>query len=171
MGSNPEVMAYLDRVCLQIKAKETHEDIRLEMLSHLEELAAEKMEHFERTEEVAIEESLRQMGDPERVGKQLNDAHKPKPEWSVITIITGMIVIGLVSLNALQLSLSGELLLGRKLLCGFMGVAIMIILYFVNYRKLLPYSWLLYGTHGINSVARYSSKRCCSVAKYRPIRL
>jgi cell division protein FtsW (lipid II flippase) len=145
VGRHPEVIAYLDRVCLQIKAKETHEDIRLEMLSHLEDLAAEKVEHFESTKEVAIEESLRQMGDPERVGKQLNDAHKPKPEWSVITIVTGMIVIGLVSVYALQLSLSGELLLGRKLLCGFMGVAFMIILYFVNYQRLLRYSWLLYG--------------------------
>src|SRR5690606_10484276 len=38
------------------------------------------------------------------------------------------------------------LLLGRKLLFGFIGIVVMIVLYFFDYRKLLRYSWLLYGT-------------------------
>ncbi|MCQ6563401.1 FtsW/RodA/SpoVE family cell cycle protein [Paenibacillus mendelii] len=145
MERYPAVIAYLDRVCAQVKAKEVHEGIRLEMLSHLEELAVEKAAQGETTEEEAIAEALRHMGDPEQVGKQLHAAHKPKPEWSVIALVAGMIIIGLVSLYALQLSLNGNLLLGRKLVFGFTGVVAMIVLYFIDYRRLLRFSWPLYG--------------------------
>lgn len=139
----PEVNAYLDRICAQVKAKEVHEEIRLEMLSHLEELAAERVAQSGMPEEQAMIEALRHMGDPEQVGKQLHTAHRPKPEWGVIALVAGMILIGLVSLFTLRLSVDG--MIDRKLVCGFVGISIMIGLYFVDYRKLIRYSWVLYG--------------------------
>jgi len=144
MERHPLVGAYLDRVCAQVKTKEVCEDIRVEMLSHLEELAAEKAALDGMSEEEAIAEALLQMGDPERVGKQLQAVHKPKLEWGVIALVAGMIVIGLISLYAMQLSLDGNLPIDRKLVYGFMGVAALIILYFADYRRLIRYSWLLY---------------------------
>ncbi|BBH20025.1 cell division protein FtsW [Paenibacillus baekrokdamisoli] len=140
---HPLVYAYLQRVRAQVKAKELHDDIRFEMLNHLEERVDEKIEQGGKTEEEAIEEALRQMGDPDLVGKQLHAVHKPKLEWSVFALVAVMIVIGLVSLVSLKFSLN--LLVGRKLFFGFVGVAAMIVLYFVDYRRMLGYSKILYG--------------------------
>ncbi|MBB6671233.1 FtsW/RodA/SpoVE family cell cycle protein [Cohnella nanjingensis] len=144
LDRHPAVIAFLDRVCAQVRAKEMHAEIRHEMLNHLEELTAEREALGDKNEEEALEEALRQMGDPEQVGKQLHTVHKPKPEWSVIALVAGMIAIGLVSLFALQLSLDGQLSLGRKLAFGFAGVAAMFALYFADYRRLFRYSWPLY---------------------------
>jgi len=141
---HPEIIAYLDKVCLQVKAKAVREDIRLEVLSHLEELVAEKALDG-KPEEEAITEGLRQMGDPERIGRQLHAAHKPKTAWGVIALLAGIIAIGLVSSYALQQFSDGKLMIMPKLACGAMGVAAMIGLYFVDYRKLLRYSRFLYA--------------------------
>ncbi|QJD86144.1 FtsW/RodA/SpoVE family cell cycle protein [Cohnella herbarum] len=140
---HPEVNAYLHKICAQVKAKEVHEEIRHELLSHLEELTAERVAQSGMPEEKAMIEALRHMGDPEQVGKQLHTAHKPKPEWGVIALVAGMFLIGLVSMFTLRLSVDG--MIDRKLVYGFVGVAVMIGLYFVDYRKLIRYSWVLYG--------------------------
>ena len=146
LNKHPLVHSYLDRVCAQVKAKEVHEDIRQEMLSHLEELIVEKVEQDDMEVKEAVVEALKQMGDPSQIGKQLHAAHKPKLEWSVFALVAVMIVIGLISLYSLKLSLNGDLLIGRKLVFGLIGVAAMITLYFFDYRKLLRYSWILYGS-------------------------
>ncbi|MCC3376084.1 FtsW/RodA/SpoVE family cell cycle protein [Cohnella sp. REN36] len=141
---HPDVIAFLDRVCAQVRAKELHPEIRREMLSHLEELTEERAARGDKSEEEALAEALLQMGDPVQVGKQLHTVHQPKPEWSVIALVAGMIVIGLVSLFAVRQSFDGQFDLGRKLTFGFAGVAAMVGLYFADYRKLLRYSWPLY---------------------------
>lgn len=145
LENHPQIHIYLDRVCARVKAKEVHKDIRQEMLGHLEELILEKVEQDGMEQKEAVAEALRQMGDPDQIGKQLHTAHKPRLEWSVLALVAVMIVIGLVSLYSLKLSLNGDLLVGRKLVFGIVGVVAMIVLYFFDYRRLLRYSWLLYG--------------------------
>ncbi len=56
-----------------------------------------------------------------------------------------MIVIGGVALFALNYSLNDKLVVEQKLLFLLIGIAVMIAIYFVDYRKLLKYTWLLYG--------------------------
>lgn len=147
----PEVIAYMDRVCSEVKSKELHEEIRLEVLGHLEELAIEKAAESNLSEEEAIASALQQMGDPVEIGRQLHHAHKPKMEWGIIGLVASMILIALISLFSNQLSQSGHdpkvtgIILDRKLISGVAGIAALTALYFLNYRKLLRYSWMLFG--------------------------
>lgn len=64
-----KVSDFLDLVCEQIKAKEIEQKIKEGV--HREE---------------AIQQAIRQMGDPILLGKQLHKVHKPKMEWDLIGI-------------------------------------------------------------------------------------
>ncbi|WP_256256368.1 FtsW/RodA/SpoVE family cell cycle protein [Paenibacillus sp. BC26] len=141
---NSIVRQYLDRICSQIKVKSMHEEIRLEILSHLEDLVAEKVESYGKTEGEAIGEALNQMGDPDSVGKQLNNAHKLKIEWSVLALVVCMLVIGLVTLYSLKFAMDEHLLFERKMIFVTLGIALMSSLYFFDYRRLLHYSRIVY---------------------------
>ncbi|UHA75473.1 FtsW/RodA/SpoVE family cell cycle protein [Paenibacillus sp. 481] len=154
--SHPLIVQYLDRVCGHIKAKAVHEDIRHELLAHLEELAEERSFQDDISLDEKVSGVLKKMGDPEEVGKGLHTAHKPKPEWGVIALVASMVCIALISILALALSnLTGNLSIKQDLLYGFIGIAVMIALYFSDYRKLLRFSWPLYGLTLLVLVASY----------------
>ncbi|GKU77003.1 FtsW/RodA/SpoVE family cell cycle protein [Paenibacillus sp. L3-i20] len=142
---HPLIVQYLERVCGQVKARDVHEDIRLELLAHLEDLAEERSIEGVESQDVIVSDVLKQMGDPEQVGKGFHAVHKPKPEWSVIALIAGMICIALVSIFSLHSASSGMVSIEHKLIFGFLGIVAMTVMYFVDYRKLLRFSWLLYG--------------------------
>jgi len=145
LEQRPEVAAYLDRICAQVKAAEVHPEIRLELLSHLEELVEERAARGGLSEEEIVAEALRAMGDADKVGRQLHAAHKPKPEWGLIALVSLLIAIGLLSQFAIRLPADG--IIDRRLAYGFAGIAAMVALYFVDYRKLERGSpWIFGGT-------------------------
>ncbi|MCM3625763.1 FtsW/RodA/SpoVE family cell cycle protein [Paenibacillus glycanilyticus] len=144
MEQRPVVQAFLERMCAQVRAKNVHEDIRLEMLDHLEAIVYEKMDGGMEENE-AIEAAIGQMGDPDTVGRQLDATHKPKPEWIVIGLVVGMLGIGAVTLLSLYYAMDGQLSIERKMLFVLAGISVMGGLYFVNYQRLLDYSNFLYG--------------------------
>lgn len=144
MEQHPAVQAFLVRICAQVRAKNVHEDIRLEMLDHLEAIVCEKLDGGMEWLE-AIEAAIEQMGDPDTVGRQLDATHKPKTEWSVIAFVAGMLGIGAVTLLSLYYAMDGQLNIERKMLFVLAGISVMGGLYFVNYRRLLDYSNFLYG--------------------------
>lgn len=148
MINNLQVKHYLDQVCEPIKAKDVHEDIRLEIISHLEELVEERIEERNITEDEAIEWAIEQMGDPKQIGKQLHAAHKPKVEWGLIALLTVFLAIGLVVVYSAQLALTGQNvpdLLMNKLVYSAIGLVIMVALYYLDYRLLKKYAKYLYG--------------------------
>jgi cell division protein FtsW (lipid II flippase) len=144
LKQHPAVQAFLARMCAQVRAKNVHEDIRLEMLDHLEAIVCEKM-YGGMEEHESIEAAIGQMGDPVTVGRQLDATHKPKPEWSVIALVAGMLGIGAVTLLSLYYAMNGQLSIVREMLFVLVGIGVMGGLYFVNYRRLLDYSNFLYG--------------------------
>ncbi|WP_337102432.1 FtsW/RodA/SpoVE family cell cycle protein [Paenibacillus sp. YIM B09110] len=145
---HPLVKQYLESVCGKVKAKEVHEDIRLEMLSHLEERVQDRLQAGDVSEENAIADAIEQMGDPEQIGKQLHAAHKPRMEWTLFGICMMLIGIGLVAMLAVQATGNerlGNYFVEKKLFFVMMGLGAMVCLYFFDYRKLQRYSWHLYG--------------------------
>lgn len=148
LEQHPLVRQYLESVCGKVKAKEVHEDIKLEMLSHLKERIEDKLLAGDISEDEAIADAIEQMGDPEQIGKQLHAAHKPKMEWTLLGICMLLIGIGLVAMLTVQAT--GEMRLGgnfleKKLLFVMLGLGAMVCLFFIDYRKLQRYSWHLYG--------------------------
>ncbi|MGO4539437.1 FtsW/RodA/SpoVE family cell cycle protein [Paenibacillus sp. 2TAB19] len=148
LRQHPLVEQYLESVCGKVKAKEVHEDINLEMLSHLEERVEDRLLAGDISEEDAIADAIKQMGDPEQIGKQLHEAHKPRMEWTLLGICMLLIGIGLVAMLTVQATGNerlGNHFVEKKLLFVIMGLFAMVCLYFFDYRKLQKYSWHLYG--------------------------
>lgn len=144
IGRHADVRRYLDRLCAQIKSTSVHEEIRMEMQSHLEELIAENIERG-KSEDEAVQEAILRMGDPHEVGRQLHRAHKPRTEWGVIALAACMLLLGLVTSLSLQATLDWQIAIGRKLVFVAIGAAVMGGLYFVDYRRLLRLSGVLYA--------------------------
>ncbi|MFH0071164.1 permease prefix domain 1-containing protein, partial [Peribacillus sp. NPDC056705] len=74
------VQEFLDRVCKQVRAKPMHSEIREELLGHIEE-RAELLMLEGNAEEPAVQEAVRQMGEPEDIGNCLHLAHRPQMDW------------------------------------------------------------------------------------------
>ncbi|REK74290.1 FtsW/RodA/SpoVE family cell cycle protein [Paenibacillus paeoniae] len=150
IANHPLVVAYIDEICAHVKAKDVHEDIKLELLGHLTERMEERIESESLSEEDAIQAAVEQMGDAKQVGIGLNAAHKPKPEWSVIGLIATMIGIALFTiLFALPESSQASSSFLPKVVYGVIGGLLLLVLYFANYRKLLKLSWPLYWATAI----------------------
>lgn len=139
------VTQYLTQVCMHVKAKDVHNEIQMEIKCHLDELIDEKLS-CGLSEAEAVSEALGQMGNPDEVGRQLNAAHKPKVEWSLIALVMAMVGVGLVAMYAMQFALSerySNLLYVKAVYVGIGAVAL-IVIYFLDYRKIKAYSWYLY---------------------------
>lgn len=144
--NNLEIKTYLDEVCSYIKCKEVHEQIKLELLDHFEELLQDYLESGLTLEE-SINKVLQNMGDPILIGKQLNSAHKAKPEWSIIGLSFVFSLIGLLALFFIKSTEFNAYLNSafyKSTIFSLFGVAIVFFLYFFDYRKLKKYSKAIY---------------------------
>lgn len=144
---NEGVVRYLEQVCRHIRARDVHNDIRAELVGHLEELVDVMVTKEGLSEDQAIHRAIQQMGDPDQIGGQLHQVHKPRTEWGLIALIAVFIGIGLLAMYAVQLVVDERfsMIVSNTLLHVSIGVVVMIAFYFLDYRKLQRYSWHLYG--------------------------
>lgn len=143
---NKKIQDYIREVCSQVKFRDVHQDIRLELEAHIEEIAEEYIE-LGFSEEEAVNKAIAQMGDADIVGKQLNKVHKPKPEWSVLLFSFIFINIGLLAMYFIQkqsLLTYDPQIFEKSLLYSAMALICIIGFYFFDYRKLEKYSVHIY---------------------------
>lgn len=149
---HPLIDDYLAHVCFRVKARELHKDIKQEMESHLDELMSLKREE-DWDEEASARWAIEQMGDADAVGAGLNRVHKPRVPWGLVGWVAVLLVISLVAMYAVELSYAAapgnrfaqfDWLL-RKAVFTAAGLVVMGVLLWFDYRKLLHYSWILYG--------------------------
>ncbi|WP_054954884.1 FtsW/RodA/SpoVE family cell cycle protein [Paenibacillus dakarensis] len=139
----PNVRQFLDHVCQHVRAKELHPEIREEISGHIEE-RAESLQLEGYTKETAIKEAVKQMGSSEAIGKSLDHAHRPLPNWRMLAIIALMAVIGILA--ALNIQISGSMnnhysnLFESKTMLTGIGLLALVGFYLSDYRKLLKYA-------------------------------
>lgn len=138
------VQEFLQVVCKEIRFKGIHKNITRELSGHIED---QKNEYINQGlgEETAALKAVEQMGDPVIVGKQLDLAHRPKTEWSIISIAAILVVLG----GAIQYFLSGVNadsadMFSHFLLYAPIGIAAFAVIYFFDYTLLGRYSKLVY---------------------------
>lgn len=134
-----KVSDFLDLVCGQIKAKEIHSEIRAGLESHLNDVIEQKIKEGVHKEE-AMQQAIRQMGDPILLGKQMHKVHKPKMEWGLIGLVAVFLSIGLTATYAIS---QGQFFSG-KIMYTCIGTVLMLFLWFFDYRKFTYFSWYLY---------------------------
>ncbi|ACX62714.1 FtsW/RodA/SpoVE family cell cycle protein [Paenibacillus sp. FSL H8-0457] len=141
MEGNIVVRQFLDRVCKQVRTRQMHPEIREELLGHIED-RTELLMLEGLPEEFAIQEAVKQMGDPGDIGKNLHMAHRPQLDWKLLAMLALFLIIGLVGMLSVyygdeRYSVS---LVERKLFYFGIGVLFLIGFYFLDYRKLKKYA-------------------------------
>lgn len=139
-----QIKEFLNCVCEQIKYKPICHQISEEMENHLKEskesFMAQGLNELE-----AEQEAIKQMGNAEEIGKNLNRIHRPKLDWKLLLITAVLLFFGaLVSFTRSQVLDLGWSIerYGLGLLIGsFLAIGI----YFVDYRKILKKPEILYG--------------------------
>ncbi|MGO4110044.1 FtsW/RodA/SpoVE family cell cycle protein [Paenibacillus sp. YAF4_2] len=140
-----KVAEYLDQVCLPVKAKEMHPEIKLEIEAHLEaiieELLAEGL-----SEEAALDQAIAQMGDPNKLGVQFHKVHKPQTDWNLLVLVGLLLGTGMVAMFAMRKAVTTIVVhfVGNTLFYGVLGLLVMAAIYFWDYRKLNRWSLVLY---------------------------
>lgn len=142
-SNHKNLQEFLESVCLEIKYKGVHKDISKELADHIED---QKTEYMERglEENAAVIKAIEEMGDPAVIGRQLNDAHKPKTEWSILAIMG--ILVGISAW--LQYFMSG-IATGEDRMLRFItyvpvGVLVFLVVYFFDYSLLRRYARIIY---------------------------
>lgn len=145
---NNKIKAYIELVCTQIKFKDIHENIKEELVDHINNIVEENMEKGLSLEE-SIDMSIKQMGDAYVLGQELNKIHKPKPEWSILSLTFIFTLIGILSMYAMSLQdlwtdwrIKG--MIKTSITMFVVGIVIIVGLYFFDYRKIKPFSKYLY---------------------------
>lgn len=143
-ASDKCVQEFLQTVCKQIRFKGIHKDIVGELSGHIED---QKNQYIKQglDEAAAAVKAVEQMGDPVLIGKQLDKAHRPKTEWSILSLALLLVIIG----GGVQFLLSGVSAyssdaFSRFLLYAPVGIASFICVYFFDYTLLGRYSKLVY---------------------------
>ena len=99
-------------------------------------------------EEAALEETLRQMGDPVALGQELDRIHRPKPQWGLLCLTGGLVLTGSILRLWLLSSTEAFLVFNRPfhtVLAGILGFAVMLVVYFLDYGLLAHHARLIYG--------------------------
>jgi len=139
---HPAIDHFLDAVCRHVRAKKLHLDIKEELLSHIENVAAQKLEQGLPYEE-AVQTAVAGMGDAEQIGKQFDKVHRPHTDWGMLTIILLLCGAGIISMFSLE-SRPGPIYLNflfeYKLILTGIGLAIMAAMWAFDYEKLKKYS-------------------------------
>ncbi|NLK00242.1 MAG: FtsW/RodA/SpoVE family cell cycle protein [Clostridia bacterium] len=140
---NGTIRDYIDRVCAQVRFKDVHNDLEMELTAHIREAAKEYMDKgFSKGE--AVEKAVVRMGDPVTVGKELDRAHRPRIEWLVLLFSFIFIGFGLVAIYFAEKTLTSNFIFKRSLLFSIAAAVLIGILYYFDYRKLEKRSKYIY---------------------------
>lgn len=148
---------YINEVCSQISLRDAHQEIKLQLMSHLREGCDEYLSQGFSDDE-AVSKAIAQMGDAALVGKQLDKVHKPKQEWSILALSLLFVSTGLLVLYFMgNQGLLTTSFFTKGLLYTTLGVFIIAGLYFFDYRKLEAYSKHIYvGTILLLAITYFS---------------
>ncbi|WP_342493632.1 FtsW/RodA/SpoVE family cell cycle protein [Bacillus sp. FSL R5-0712] len=153
MGLDKKFEKYVKSVCKQIKNKDVHSSVKLELLDHLYTLKEEAM-NAGVSEEEAVDQALNQIGDAEILGMQLHETHKTQIDFKMILLVLATCFCGLFVMYFLQFhsdftNFQNMNIFYKSLAFYLIGLVLMFGLFSFDYRRLLKYSWHLYiGTLG-----------------------
>lgn len=148
MQTNKKIEEFLKSVCDKIKYVPIRQEISDEIKDHIEDIKEYYIDNGD-TDDIAIEKSIFDMGDPDEIGKVLNRIHKPKLDIKLILMSCILIIIGLMATYSLsnsiyQRGLGSETWFTKNIFYTIFGLFVGIIIYKTNYIKLKKHSIHIY---------------------------
>ncbi|WP_458121948.1 FtsW/RodA/SpoVE family cell cycle protein [Paenibacillus sp. Z6-24] len=139
---------FLNTVGKGIRSKAIREEIRMEMQSHLDELAASRQEEGY-PEEEAMLWAIDQMGDADALNRSFRNIHKPVLNWKLLLLIGMVAAMGLLTVFSFSAGYSEadyhSAMIDFQLFFSILGMIVFIVFYFLDYRLFSRYAWHLYG--------------------------
>ena len=129
-----KIKEYSKTVCEQIRWKRAHEVVSEEIENHLIDQRDAYILHGE-DEKSATQKAILQMGDAVSIGMGLDKTHKPKPQWTMITLTALLMLIGM---------LSSYLMSRFSLIPYAISVTVFVVCYFLDFTILGKYAKHLY---------------------------
>lgn len=144
---------FLGKVTDQIRSKTARSASAEELKQHIED-QADVYESMGMDRGSAVEEAVRDMGDPIEVGMELDRVHRPRPQWKLIA------VIGVLCMVRMLLPLVGKQVMDMSFLFGIwdniilvLAFIMMIGIYYLDYSIIGRYSLALwYGCLGLMAI-------------------
>lgn len=141
--SNPNVKSYLDEVCSEIKNKRVHNEIKDELLCHIEEITLSYIDSGI-TEEEALNKAISQMGSSLTIGTELNKVHESKVDWKLLFLTSILVTIGILTICFIDMQHNNDHSLKTTFFFSFIGFIVLYISSFLDYRKLKLHSKGIY---------------------------
>jgi len=129
---------FIQQVTRLIRSKEAKTTVAEELKQHL---ALAQTKHIESgfSKEEAMTKAIQDMGSPIALGRSLNKIHKPKIDWLLIAAFSALLLCSFLPLEVSSYP--------KKVFIIFLGVALVIVLYQYDYRKLTKHTdWFLVAT-------------------------
>ncbi|MDD2978663.1 MAG: FtsW/RodA/SpoVE family cell cycle protein [Hespellia sp.] len=123
---------YLELLESQLRCKKAREMVMEEVKAHIEDQREEFLKEGMSTQE-ALEEAVREMGDPVETGVMLDRIHRPQMEWKFLTLILGISLLSMV----MQGILGGRIL---QVAFSLVGILVMFGVCFLDYSVLGKYA-------------------------------
>ncbi len=134
-----KIMSFLKLVGEQIRWKKAQPIVVEEIQNHIEDLKNALIDDG-LDEDQAIDQAIKEMGDPVVIGEQLNRVHKPKPDWAMLILICGILLLGLViqyycyyTRSSVSDSMSALLIFQKHILSVIIGMLLLIVAYFIDF--------------------------------------
>ena len=141
---------YLRKVLDQIRCKKARPYIEQELRDHLEDQVCENISQG-MDQEKAIDEAVKDMGDPVETGIMLDKVHKPQVAWKLVALVGLISVIGLL-IHAMILNQASEdgisynivtALSGKYFIFLCLGLITMAVLYWIDYTAIARFSRII----------------------------
>lgn len=154
-----EYEEYMASLMEQIHDKRAKQLAEQEIRNHIEEQAemyeADGIEYTE-----ALQEAVRQMGNPVETGMALNQIHKPKMPWMMLGMAVFLMISGIVMQaivfeagKSSKWNLNWENLLPQTVGYNLLGFAIIMLLLYVDYNFIAKYAYNIYAAYLVGMFA------------------
>lgn len=132
-----KVEQYLDKVLSEIKNKEVHEEIKLEITGHIEDLYETYLDEGLSSEE-AIKKAILEMGEAKLIGEKLNKIHRGKIEFGIVvpSILMCLFSIFLMFFMVDYNKYFNKTMGIKTIVSWIIGLLFAVILYKFDYRRI-----------------------------------
>jgi cell division protein FtsW (lipid II flippase) len=135
MQPSEKIKGYAKTVCDQIKWKKAHTVISEEIENHIKDqrdaYAADGAD-----EVTATDQAIVQMGDPVDVGMRLDRSYRPKPQWGMLALTAGLLLIGFAVRTFVMASNGSKPNYSDEVFYSAIGLMLMAAAYFADFTLL-----------------------------------
>lgn len=141
------IKQFLDAVTSQIRSKEAKSYVNAEISQHVANAKKAWMKKG-LNESEAEAKAVQEMGSPVTLGQSLNQLHKPKTDWLLVTLFISILLLSFLpifALNSPSYDNPYGINIRSKIIHILLGIIVAIGFMFIDYRKFARWGYAFYA--------------------------